>query len=534
MLDSLRMLVRFHAGLGRFLNSPLSGEACRGMVTASIQERDTSFLDLIRQAVYANLRSPYLALLRRAGAEYGDVSRLVRQDGVEAALEKLYDSGVYVRLDEFKGLQPIERPGLTLAVKAKDFDNPILRRDFNVATGGSTGKRRRLVIDLDLLVLEAAYGRMIEESQGIFDRPKAIWQPVPPGSAGLKAALRAAKNGRPMDKWFSPTRISWGPRACSSAIFTLSAVSMGRLRGSAIPFPKHVPLDEALRVAEWMSEQAAAVRHAYLSAPASGVMRICGAARERKLDISGSVFRVGGEPYTKGKRQVVASSGSTAFSGWSMSECGPVAGGCARTDVVDDMHLLLGKIALLQRAVRLKADCGTVEAFHLTTLRRETPKVMLNVDCGDYGTLSRRRCGCALEALGLGVHVYNLRSYEKLTTSGMHVPGAAILELVEDVLPRLHGGAPTCYQFVEEAGADESRIAILVGRSVPNLDEAALLRDVRAFLAGKSKGQRMMMDIWEQGGFLRVVRAEPHATSTGKTPALRVVPKIETESAGAK
>jgi hypothetical protein len=304
---------------------------------------------------------------------------------------------------------------------------------------------------------------------------------------------------------------------------------MGRLRGSAVPLPEHVPLDEAWRVAEWMSMRAAAGQHAYVSASASSVVRICHAARERKLDISGSVFRVGGEPYTEGKQQVVASSGARTFSGWSLSECGPVAGGCARMDAVDDMHLLLGKIAVLQRPVRMKADSGTVEAFHLTTLRCETPKIMLNVDSGDYGMVSRRRCGCALEDLGLGVHVYGIRNYEKLTTRGMHIPGAAILELVEDVLPRLHGGASTSYQFVEEADAAESHIAIVVSRSVPNLDEEALLRDVRAFLARKSKGQRMMMDIWEQGKDLRVVRAEPHTTSTGKTPPLRVLP----ESAGA-
>jgi hypothetical protein len=525
-------MVRFQVGLGEFLNSPLPGEACREIVTASIQGRDTSFLELIRRAVYENPRSPYLALLQRAGAEFGDVSTMVRQGGVEAALEKLHDSGVFVRLDEFKGLQPIERSGLSLPVQAEDFDNPILRRDFNVATSGSTGGRRRLAIDLDLLVLEAAYGRMIEESHGVFDRPKAIWQPVPPGSAGLKAALRAAKNGRPLERWFSPTWLSWAPHSISSAIFTVSAVSMGQPRHFAIPIPEHVPIDEAWRVAEWMSRRAAGGRHAYVAASASGVVRICHAARERKLDISGSTFRVGGEPYTEAKRRVVASSGAAAFSGWSMSECGPVAGGCARMDAVDDMHLLLGKMALLQRPVQLRADSGTVDAFHLTTLRRETPKIMLNVDSGDYGTLSRRRCGCALEELGLGVHVSGIRNYEKLTTSGMHVPGAAILELVEDVLPRLHGGASTNYQFVEEAGAAESCIAILVSRSISNLDEAALLRDVRAFLAGRSKGLRMMMEIWEQDGALRVVRAEPQTTPTGKTPALRVLPKNEAAIAG--
>src|SRR5512147_1209098 len=152
MLDSLQMLLRFSTGLRKYLSSPLTSQQCRDIVVKSIQEREVCFLDLLRRAIYENPRSPYLALLSRAGAKYGDVSAIVRQDGVDAALEKLYDCGVHIRLEEFKGLRPIERSGLTLAVKAEDFDNPLLRRDFEVATSGSTGRRRRLAIDVDLLL----------------------------------------------------------------------------------------------------------------------------------------------------------------------------------------------------------------------------------------------------------------------------------------------------------------------------------------------------------------------------------------------
>jgi hypothetical protein len=52
------------------------------------------------------------------------------------------------------------------------------------------------------------------------------------------------------------------------------------------------------------------------------------------------------------------------------------------------MHLLTGTVALIQRPVTLRDDAGTVAALHLTTLRRESPKVMLNVDTGDYGVIS--------------------------------------------------------------------------------------------------------------------------------------------------
>jgi len=523
MLDSVRMLWRFSVGLKPFLGSTLSGEQCRQIVVESMRDRAASFLELLRRAVYDNPRSPYLALLRWAGVEFGDVAGMVRQEGIEATLQKLYDAGVFVRLEEFKGLRPIERLGLELRVRAADFNNPLLRRDFIAASSGSTGRRQRLAIDLDLLVIEAAYNWVVEQAHGVLTRPRAIWWPIPPGSAGLKHALRAVKCGRMLDKWFSPTKISWHPREFPSAAFLCLALCLSRFWKTPIPIPEFTPLEQAWRIAVWLGEQTGHGSPAYLSAPASSIVRICQAALQTGVDISGSLFRVSGEPYTEAKRRVVVSCGAQTFSSWSLSECGTIAGGCFRAQAIDEVHLYSGKLALIQRPVSLKHDVGTVDAFHLTTLRRETPKVLLNVDTGDYGIVSERRCGCPLDELGMTIHVHTIRNYEKLTTSGMHILGSDILELVENLLPQRHGGKPGDYQFVEEAGSPETCVTIVVSRSVKNLKEEVLLRDVKQFLSKKSRAQRMMLNIWEQGKSIRVVRAEPYTTYTGKTPALRIV-----------
>jgi hypothetical protein len=74
-------------------------------------------------------------------------------------------------------------------------------------------------------------------------------------------------------------------------------------------------------------------------------------------------------------------------------------------------------------------------------------------------------------------------------------------------------------------GMAENSLAIVVSRSVPDLNEEALRGDVMSYLARKSRAQRMMIAIWEQGGSLQIVREEPFTTYTGKTPPLRVVPK---------
>jgi len=202
MLSDAGMFFRFAAGLGRFLRSPLTEQDCRAIVAQSLEDRERNFLRLMRRAVYGYPESPYLGLLRWAGIEYGDLERMVLADGVESALARLYDAGVSVELDQFKGRRPIERPGLFLEVRPESFDNPVLSRDFEVESGGSTGPRRRMKIDFDLLVYDAACRYFHFAAAGAAGRPLGIWRGVPPDSSGLKHGLIAAKLGRPMERWF--------------------------------------------------------------------------------------------------------------------------------------------------------------------------------------------------------------------------------------------------------------------------------------------------------------------------------------------
>jgi len=82
---------------------------------------------------------------------FTDIVRMIRQLGVEETLAQLYEAGVYVTLDEFKGRCPIQRPGLQFAVRPPDFDNPLLARHYEARSSGSRGVGTRVIIDLDLL-----------------------------------------------------------------------------------------------------------------------------------------------------------------------------------------------------------------------------------------------------------------------------------------------------------------------------------------------------------------------------------------------
>jgi len=81
-IGQITAYARFAVGLRRYLHEPATAELGREAIGRLLLERESSFLTLVRRAVYENERSPYLALLQMAGCEYGDLERMVRSDGI--------------------------------------------------------------------------------------------------------------------------------------------------------------------------------------------------------------------------------------------------------------------------------------------------------------------------------------------------------------------------------------------------------------------------------------------------------------------
>jgi hypothetical protein len=523
VFDQARMFARFASGLPRFLRHPISLEQARHIVAQDNRERESNFLLLMRRAIYANAHGPYRALLDWAAVEYGDLESGVRKDGIEATLEKLFDAGVRISLDEFKGNRPIARRGLTIETSPGCFDNPLLAREFEVATGGTTGQRRRLAIDFDLLVHETALQLLYYSANGFATRPRALWRAIPPGSAGLKNALRAAKTGHPLARWFSPQPFSFSPVMLPSAAFTSYALACGWRMGGLIPRPEYTPLDKSDQVARWAADMVRAGNPPGICLPAGSAVRVSRAALETGFDISGTLFRVGNEPLTPGKYEAIRKAGAETFSGWSLSEAGMLGGACAHREAIDEVHLFTAKTAFLERPAAFRGGAETIHALHLTTLLPATPIILLNVDSGDYGVLSRRRCGCPLEEAGFDLHLHTIRNYEKLTAGGMHFVGTQLAALVEEHLPRAFGGVPTDFQFIEEEEGAASRVTVVVSPRLGPLDDERILTTVLEKLGDGSRGNDMMAAQWRQGAVLRVTRREPYVTPAAKTPPVWVV-----------
>lgn len=525
LLTEARRFRTFAGDLWRYLGCEFPPEECRALLAAQLRDRERTFLELLERAVYARPASPYRALLLRVGAEHGDVAALVRDLGLEDALGRLHERGIYLTLEEFTGHRAIVRPGgFELPTRHEDFDNPVLRRGYAAMSGGSRRAPRRTMVDFGHFVHHTAYQRLYLEAFELYGRPAVIWRPAPPAKSGFSNALRTLRLGVPVE-WYAQNRSGFRDVAFQDWLALRAALVATRLRGPALPFPHHVPLDRAEVVARRLAELAAAGTPAVFQAPGGSGVRVALAAAGEGLDLSGTVFRLGGEPLTRAKLDVVERVGAVAHCNYSMSELGRVGIGCAARDrlSIDDVHVLTGKVAIFLRPT---AD-GIVDVptLVLTSLDPTTPKLMLNVESGDTGVLVERECDCAVGAAGYRLHLHTIRSYDKLTSEGTNFFGGELIRLVEDVFPARFGGGPTDYQFVEDEQDGVPRVRLFVSPRVGAVDDRAILEQALGGL-GEGPGYRQMMaGIWRDGVTLTVERSEPFHTAAAKIPALHVLPR---------
>jgi hypothetical protein len=329
-----------------------------------------------------------------------------------------------------------------------------------------------------------------------------------------------ARLGQPLHRWFSQTPVSFRHDARHATLVRAIAL-VSRLSGRPVPTPEHTGLADAVKVARWLAACSSRGTPAWLSAPASSAVRACTAAREHGLDIAGTFFRASGEPLTPAKARVIADAGCVVRCHYAMAEVGRMGMACGHPCAYDDVHIVSDKVAFLQRNISL-AGGTRVPGLVLTALLWSAPKVMLNVELGDYAVMGQRKCGCLWETLGFTAQLHTIRSYEKLTSEGMHFVGADLIALVEELLPARFGGDPADYQFVEEERNGLPMVSLVMSPRLGPVNPAGVHATVLDALATRDAAHRMMVGLWRDGGTLRVVRREPYVTNAGKVLALHV------------
>jgi hypothetical protein len=523
ILADLKMYARFAWGLRGFLRETITLEEAKAIVQRRLAEREDNFLRLVEKGIFGYPRSPYLPLLKLAQVEPGDIQTMVRSKGLEDTLRALREAGVYVTFEEFKGREPIVRHGEVIPVQPHDFDNPYLTRYYVAESGGTTGAGTRVEIDLEHLAAQAPPLTLAQDAYGLLDAPTAVWLAILPGS-GLGSMLQRARFGQVPRRWFSPI-LAWDSRpAFKYRLSTYGVVAQGRLLGASIPWPQSVRLDEAVVVARWAAEMTRTHGRCLIITHVSKALRVCVAAREAGLDLSGTVLWGSGEPPTPAKVRAMTDVGARWIPSYWFTEAGAVALGCARPADVNDNHFLRDALALIQCPHHVPEMDVTVSALYFTTLLPSSPKLMLNVESGDYGVIEHRSCGCPLEVYGYAEHIRYIHAVRKLTGEGVTLVGSEMVDILEQVLPARFGGSPLDYQLLEEEDEQGfTRLSLLVNPRIAIQDEGEVIDAVLDALGRSSVAADMSRAIWSQAKTLRVRRREPIWTVRGKLLPLHTV-----------
>ena len=100
---------------------------------------------------------------------------------------------------------------------------------------------------------------------------------------------------------------------------------------------------------------------------------------------------------------------------------------------------------------------------------------------------------------------------------------AILVRVLEEVLPRRFGGAPTHYQLVEDEATDgRTRVRLLVHPAVGALDVTAVGEAFLEAIGVASGGAATMTRVWRDAGLFGVERRAPIPTRSGKILHLHV------------
>jgi hypothetical protein len=197
--------------------------------------------------------------------------------------------------------------------------------------------------------------------------------------------------------------------------------------------------------------------------------------------------------------------------------------GCSRPIAIDEAHVPLIMWTLVEHPTRLPDSDPPIHPLLVTSMHPWAPRVLLNVENGDYATLTTRDCACPLQEIGFTQHVQAVRSFEKLTGEGMNYFRVDLADLIESTLPSEFGGGPGDYQLLEEEDeTGQTRVTLVVSPAVGALDETRLLARLHLGLSEGSRDTRFMATMWRDAGSFRVRREVPRASARGKIPPLRV------------
>ena len=520
----MRKYIRFIDGFRKFHQVRMGPEEAIALARASLEKRvasrEENFLNFMDKGIFQYPASPYRHLLEPKKITFDDLCAWVGNGGLEAALRTLEEEGVYFTVDEFKGRVPVRRDGVLFQCNERMFDNPFLAESYEVRSGATRSAGTRVRIDFDYLHQRSLYDALLLDVHGCLTAPVANWFPVFPGAPGINSSLRYAHIGNPVRKWFSQVdedklKLSWERNWGKKMIYLLS-----RIYGNPLAPAVYVDLNHAETVARWASRMLDEHPRCVVYTFAASAARICMAASDLNLNLKGARFLVTGEPLTPHKKKEIEALGAYAVPVYGISEAGVIAAGCNESyPVSDHCHLYEDTTAIIPHQCRVPYSDSTVDSYLFTNILYESPKMLLNVDMGDYGDVDTGPCACGFGQLGFRTHLSNIRSYEKLTGEGVTFVNTDFVWIIESKLPEAFGGKSTDYQLVEgESKNGIPHLRLLISPRVGTINESEVVKTFLRFLqhAEDRLWAQSGTEMWSQSGMIRVTRQIPMPTASGK------------------
>jgi len=520
----MRKYYRFLDGLRKFAKARMEPEEAialaRTLLAKRIAAREDNFLTLAKKSIFEYSPSPYRKLLEPKHITFEDLKSWVNKNGLENSLRKLADEGVYFTVDEFKGKIPVVRNGVTFRCEEGAFDNPFLSSVYEVRSGATRSAGTRIRIDFDYLHQRSMYDALLLDVHGCLNAPVANWFPVFPGAPGINSSLRFAHIGNAVQRWFSQVsedrlKVNWEKKIGTGLIFFMS-----KLYGCPLAGPEYVSLDQGQKVAEWASQALSEHGKCVVYTFAGSAVRVCIAAAQAGMDLTGTRFLVTGEPLTPQKRKEIEATGASVVPVYGISEAGVVAAGCNQPHAESDhCHLYKDTTAIITHHYNIPHFSLSLDSLLFTSLLYESPKLLLNVGMGDYADISTPACGCEFSEVGFDTQISNIRSYEKLTGEGVTFVETDFIRIIEKDLPEAFGGTSTDYQLLEgEDNNGLTRLQLLVSPRVGEIVEARVLDKFMSLLrrAEDNWWAQSGTEMWKQSQMVRIKREFPVPTSSGK------------------
>jgi hypothetical protein len=513
-LDMARRGVGVARGLRWLVTHPVPVREAEEVVVDEISRRGARLVASIERLVWPFPDSPTRRLLVAAGLEPADVAALVADRGFVGTLEHLRDLGVYVSYEEYQGKVPARRGSATFEFSPPDFFNPVTRADYLATTGGSRSEGTPVELSFAWQRRQGVQRSIQLDQAGVLGAPTATWLPVFPSAAGFGAVMKLTAGGNRPERWFSQIPTDMAGISNQKMVANRFLPALNALARTGLPSPEYVPTGDPEPVVTWLVDAVRRHGSATVTGYASSLTAAARWATEHGVNLRGVVGFPSSEPVTAGKLEAMRASGMTPYPTYAFVPEGTVALTCEHC-ADEEYHLWDHEIGLITRR-RPRGDGTDVDAFLLTSLAEEAPRVLLNVENDDYGVVRHVvDCSCRIAALGARTRISHIRGISKVVAAGISLDGETFDRMVEIDLPARLGGGAGDYQFVEREEPTGTTVTLRVRPGIDVADQRC--RDTVAALLRSTDNGVLADAVWQRNGGLRIERSTPIVTKAGKT-----------------